>query len=690
MARNRSSRVPPGAALREQIEADRASAASDDFVWNGTGDPVTYVKLQDNPNFYLEKVTEHFGLEYDERISKRQGWLYRKNDEEYQEYPGGEDFINQSPAPDLYNFDSPHWERINFFITGGPNYSGYRDYMYPFTGGHYRLAINHPDPTIGVRESRKIKYFYGVQELQNIIEEDLITGISGYNVSPVGDIQNSSYGPYMLQCRATGFNPSNGIFISYISDPENMSGSMRTFPGSDNPSLPLPRTDILRFHKTGSGFYDISCRSNALTPNIIYDVEAKFNTYDFSVGRYKGPNESYRTILSNSGIYEEDLIPNDFGNPLGKIYSENSISTNQDIIEEVAGFSLEGMYLDIEYITDRPIDPEDPQQVFHITGAREFYTATPLAANSIPRISKTTFHNEISVVGDEYSEEDYFWCGAPSGYIHPRLIDINSVFISGCTGFSGFITPNYLSQKTDTDLMNIRILDCPNFKDLFLEESTSAVSIVQITGTQMDTQNYFHPLANATGTRFYEYPVSVYPEQPKFFLSGLVGEDTQYRMLEFPNSLHIVKPPHLLSDYPSDIILDQPYHNPCAIIPGPIQSNSIGYIDVRHNHLNQTGIYAWVISALETKIKNGTFRCEGQKPRNGPQAPVFDGLREDPYIAYHKTIYGENLDAPDTPHVLINDVNNYCMSGMQQLVDLGWIVTFDTSNGVKYVDGGGS
>jgi hypothetical protein len=669
--------VPPEAVLRAQVEADRASAPTDSFVWNGTGDPVTYVKLQDNPNFYLEKISQHFGLDYDPRVAKRQGWIYRDNDEEYQEYPGGDDFLNQSPAPDIYSFDSPHWERINFAISGAAEISGYRDYMHPFTGGHYKLAINHPDPTIGVRESRKIKYFYGVQELQNIIEEDLITGISGYNVSPVGDIQNSSYGPYMLQCRATGFNPSNGIFISYISDPHNMSGSIRTFPGSDTPSLPLPRTDILRFHKTGSGFYEISCRSKTLTPNIIYDVEAKFNAYDISAGRYLGENESYRTLLSNSGIFDEDL----HSNGLGKIYEERQIRTNQDIIEELVGLTLEGMYLDIEYITDQPINPEDPQKIFHITGAREFYTTTRLAASTTTTLKQSTFYNEISVVGDEYSEEDYFWCGAPTGYVHPRLIDITSFSISGCNDFSGLITPNYLSQKTDKDLGVIRILDCPNFKDLFLEESSSAMSIIEITGTQMDTQNYFHPLANATGTKFYEYPVSVYPEQPKFFLSGLVPEDTYHQMLPFPKSLHIVKPPHLLSDYPSDIILDQPYHNPCAVIPGPIQSSSIGHIDVRNNHLNQTGIYAWVISALETKVISGTFRCEGQKPRRGPQAPVFDGLREDPYLAHHKTIYGENLDAPNVPEVLINDVNNFCMSGMQQLIDAGWIITYDNSYG---------
>ena len=687
MARGSTSRVPADAAIREQAKFLKDASDTAPLQWNGTGDPVTYVMLQDDPDFFLEKVTDHFGIIYDERISKRGvNWINRDTDGSYSKNPndqnfGVDDVLNKSPLPNLYTNDSDILARQNMRITGGMSATGLNEYMYPYTGGYYRLSINHPDPEIGTRQSRKIKYFYGVQELQNIIEEDLITGISGYNVSPVGDINKTSYGPYMLQARTTGFNPRNGLYISYISDPEAISGSIQTYAGSDDPSLPLPRHDVLRFHCTGSGSYNYSYRADNLLENAIYSVEAHLSTYDFSVGRFLNAEESFCNLVHDSGIFEEDLVP---GLDVGKIYGERVFNVNQDMIQSINGAKLYASFLDVEYITDKPIDPNDPQKVFHITGAREFNNNQLIDSYGNP-MPPNSFFNLVNVVGNNYTEEDYFWCGAPSGYIHPRLIDVHGVRISGCDTLSGFIVPEYTDIKTIGELSLIHITDCKNFKDFLLHDGVRNIAKVKITGTMMDTQNRFHQLANPSGN-YYHYPTSEYPEIPQFFLSGYVAQDVEdgysTELYPFPRSIHFKKPDYLMSDYPSDIELDRDFHCPCGHKPAPFESRVINFIDIRHNNLNQTGVYSWLIAAMQTNVISGVFRCEGQNVFKSHQNAVFDGSREDPYEAEHKILYGENYDSNNPPQYLIKDVNNFFMDGVQYLLDRGWRVTYQSSNGV--------
>lgn len=692
-------------------------------TWTSTGDAVTLKMLQQSPNLYARAVAEKFGLQYDARFVERQDWTEysrgaRLIDNPNAELPSKEtvhendpyDMLRTriyQPRRDFFSPTTQAYRESHVIFTGGyaslnHPYTNQGKHLFPFTGAVYSIGYNHPEE--GEKVSRPIRYWYGCKEIQTIIDNDLISGVSGYSVSPVGDIIRDSFGPFTIQANQVGGN-DNPLYIKHQSHTGLISGSLSGFTGARD----LPSQHVLRYTVTGTGIVKATYRGfNLLTPGI-YHANINKYVYDLTDGRIKYP--SVRILDNKAALRDPDT------NRAPQLDGQFSYGTTANTFQLLHSYQLFGQYCQLQYLFDNNPAHFDHLTEFHITGAKEVFPLTSfpkwhtidhISPDPCPKAIYTYWTGDDAVVGisnpsplrqhfpdlDGYNEENYFWCGAPNAYIHPRRHTVNSVRIYNNPLLSGFRIPAYAYRKSKFDLQAIRIAKCPNFEKLFLAPDLDRLSEITISGTRLEHPNQYHicgaptgemdlqyiPLSNGTSIpkwRPYQYPISKYPDgPPEIFFSGIYSHPRrQLNIMRAQDCLRSTIPSYLRSYDPDDLKLDTDHHMLTRYDFMPFHGSHIRYINICHNFLDQTGIYSFIKTALYSKQPNGVFKCKNNRTRSGPRNPVFsNGFRGNLYLNAIKASNGGQV--PEGTYVL-PDVNDNCLSGFARLEERGWTVEFD-------------
>ena len=575
--------------------------------WNGTGSAVTYTDLIDRPDYYIREVAEHFGLTYNKTALKKQDF-WGITDPKVIKNPneGSPRLIDPNKLPRMPKFE------VTFDRT----------YQKQFLDSSYKLSFNHPEE--GLKNSRSLKYYFTCEELQTVINEDLISGYSGYSVSNAGDIEHGSFGPYMLQSNWTGVN-DNPIYVSENTNKELISGFVTGYNGGLNSHSHY----TLNFLKTGSGYYTHTYSGTNFEPGVEIKVESIFQNYDIDAGSYAIDNDSsIPALLGLSGVDSAESI----------FYSVATTTDSAGMITQPLAARVVQWTSGINFVFSDYVDPNDSEKKLYITGA----SPTPhgqvmLTRNLAPW---NQYYLNLEVDGDGangYTKENYWYLGAPSGYLCHRHFHYTGIKITNSNEIKGFRMSFQNSPTVNDTLSKIVITDCPNFKHFRGHQmELKAVSHLDLSGCSLSTHNDLHSYHG-----------------PEFYSSTGV----------FPHNVYRTVPDYLRTPYYNGIEVDEPHDQavPVGADVAPINSLLLKHINVAGNSLNQTGIYFWIRAAQISYRSSGYLNISKQDARVGPESPIFDGLRSNPY------------------GVSFPDVNNGCVSGIENLRERGWTVIHDGS-----------
>tara|TARA_B100000085_G_scaffold285019_1_gene319651 strand:+ start:658 stop:2484 length:1827 start_codon:yes stop_codon:yes gene_type:complete len=575
--------------------------------WNGTGTAITYTDLVDRPDYYLREVAEYFGLSYDKRTIKKDDW-YEVKDPKVVKNPA-----EGSPSL-IYSDKLPR--AAKFYV----DYD--KTYLNQFTDATYKLSFNHPEE--GLKQSRSLKYYFTCEEIQTVINEDLISGYSGYSVSNAGDIEFGSFGPYMLQSNWTGLN-TNPIYVSENSNKELISGFITGYHGGLNSHSHY----TLNFAKTGSGIYTHTYSGTNFEPDTEIRVETVFQDYDVDAGSYMVDSAtSIPLLVGVSGVDSSESI----------FHTTLTTSDSAGMITRPSAARVVQWTTGIDFVFSDEIDPNDSEKKIYITGA--LATPNPNVLRTLKITPYQAYELNLEVDGDGaygYTKENYWYLGAPSGYLGHRHFHYSGIKITNSNEIKGFRIPYQNNPTVNDTLSRVVITNCPNFEHFRGHPmELKAIAHLDLSGCSLSTQNDLH---GAHSSAFY----------------SSTGE--------FPQNVYRTVPDYLRVPYYNGIEVDEAHDQavPEGADPAPINSYLLKHINVAGNSLNQTGLYYWIRAANITFRKNGYLNISNQDPRVGPESPVFDGLRS-------------NAHEEGFP-----DINNYCISGINELKKNGWTVIHDGS-----------
>lgn len=673
-------------------------------TWEGTGDPVTLKQLMDRPNYYASKLLEIEKEAYTQRqLDKGMApqdipkFTARKN-------PGKKDLskgsisttiesdnsiITKNGVKDIDSFRSPDLTKNSFISNYVIDFSNtestkkyledqnnepsstYRNDFSPYnkyTDATYQLRWTNPD-TNEVKTSRPIKYWYTTEEIQYIVDEDLISGVSGYNVSSLGNINQHVWGPFSFQARSKG---ERNFFEVIDQDPSDIFLS-KTHGFSSESSY---GNFTLRFEPQNvppiSGQLLIRNRKRAsnLDNGIFTEAEIDLFHYSPTLGDSLKSNNVSGYLPIPSLNLDNPAVPDI------EIFDCPAVASDKSF-EYIKDVRATNLFRNFNFLFKDPPNPELTEVPLYITGIHSFIDQA-----TIPSISpKVPIHFPINIDtdGTEYNAENYFAWGAPNKFIGHSVFAPYYVSIKNCDTITGFRVPVQNIQTTQSHLSRLNITNCPNLT--YFSAPTVAFNQctgINLSGCNIDTFNLYH-FFNKKNLGFYLVPDEQgnpqYNEEgnPLFNFAG--DPLKRYpKNLEIPRPKGMSIPFHETDLIESTLNVDLPLAD--SNVPAAFLSNKLQYINLYGNNLNQTGCLAVINSALQSYLlQKGVepiLDIRNQKPRNGPQSAIFTDFRGNLYGDF----VPQNPEYPFTRPIL--DVNDQCISGIRQLERRGWTVKYDS------------
>ena len=629
--------------------------------WTGPQDPVRYRDLVNNPYKYVRDVSKYFGIEVDlnrftpndhgmsiNRDFVKDPFASSSNSElSSKEFPlmSYEDTkkrLEVIPEPTYPWPDDPDYEvdaedYEHWFATYGqvrPWFSGnmnFKDYA-PLRECHYRIGYKHKD---GNRLSRKLKYFLTCEELQYVIDKDLISGVSGYDVSTMGNLELAQFGPYMFQARLTGDRSDNYLYVTgdMHSDPAVITGSITGYHGSDDTNAVYN----LRFNTTGQIPYQFWAYGMDLFPGTDYKIIFESSSYCIQDGSNKGPAghmyQMVRDVPADENWFHRGVFSS--GTP--------------GVITQPTRIQIQEQYDGLEYYFNKSVDANNTEEVVYIAVAKPkkvnevVFSSIMSMDHSYPLHTFYASGNQGDLdengVDNSFSEENYWYVGAPSGYLGNRFQQYRNVNILDNDTIIGMRIPNQNYLINQRALREIKISGCKNFTDLVLPQAlTSDIEQLKIVNCGLNVWNGVH--------RYHDdfdkttFPYGLQREVPSGLRSPFYfGEDLDSKSEYFFNR---------------------------GLLPVPIASNQFVHCNLSGNALNQTGCWHFIQACILSNSTYGYLNLAGQKYYNGPEDAVFYSMRPDMY------------EGQVEYDVEIPDINNACVSGIATLMDRQWHVVVDT------------
>ena len=584
--------------------------------WLNTGSYLTYKDLYDRPDYYLRRVSEHFGVTYNSSIIRKY------------------DFV----AQDAKQLKDPNSIKQSFLgspikgkkIAPKVSYVQDEDRIKRYVEPYYTLAFDHPDH--GEIVSRKLKYYFTCEEIQTAIDTDLISGVSGFSVSSAGEIKSPCFGPYMLQSNRTGVN-SNLIYVKENSDKDFISGSIEGYDGDLN----LHSHYNLTFHKTGA--YKTNIDFNVIDIDNNFDSvygEFDYQDYDIEAGYYKlsESQKTYRYV--NSGI-----LAGNSGYNVGVEEVELP-----GIIRNHKDHRVYGVTTDLQLLFSEDVDPADTEKHIFITGVKPVSQAILISNTKINPYR--AFRMDLVADGDSgpngYTEENFWYLNAPTGYVGHRYFHYSGIKITNCSKIEGFRIPPQSFFQAEDDLSRIECTNNPNLKEIMgLNLAFKTCDYIDFSNCALETCNDLH--------RFHDD--AFYQNNPNHNSS-------------YPNNVFRTIPDHLREPQYNGGEIDDVYYQQVQPIEdrSPFASFLLKHLNVEGNNLNQTGCYYMIRSCMIGLQPNGYLNISNQVSRLGAEDASFEGLRSDQYKVAD-------------PSAEIIDINNHCISGIDALREYGWTIIHD-------------
>ena len=670
--------------------------------WTNTGDPIKLKDLIDKPNYFAKKLLDKEIKQYYKTqrangvpeeditpplpLSVLDSALYRKenefipleNDSDFtsKEVKNINSFRDPKKGYDTYvNKDVPQMdtaEKIQQTVDDMDTkaFSQFSVDLEPYSkyvNATYQLKWTNPD-TQEEKTSRPIKYWYTTEELQYVVDNDLISGISGYNISSLGNISKQFYGPFSFQARSKGHRD---FFEIIDSDPSNV------------------------FQSLSHGYSDDDSYAN----------------YNLRFEPQKVPAISGRVFIKNRKYYKNQIgslnlghitpLISSYSPTLGASLKANNISGLIPLPKVIPG--LEKAWPRYEIINLEPTsgqkafqyynhatttvlapnynflfkdapEPDLPQKDLYLTGISASIQPVDLPHNNSP--IPEHFPLSIKANGNEYNDQNYFAWGAPGKFISHSIVGPYEISIKNCDTITGFRIPvqNYLT--TANTLNNLEITDCNNLT-FFSAPSTAfnSCSGINLSGCKIDTFNmYHHYNKNNIGFRVAVDKNGNKIQNEKGEYLSVVPEN---KVHHYPHNLEIPFPKDMTVSFHETDVLDPPDYidKPLetAYVAAAFLGTKIKYINLNGNSLNQTGCLAVIQSAVNSIFSSNRderiLDIRNQTPRNGPQAAIFSGPRGD--------LYNSLVKCPIT-NFAIKDVNDQCLSGIEALKRRGWTVLYDS------------
>ena len=230
--------------------------------WSSTGDAIDLETIHKYPNYYAKQLLKHFNLDKFVEPS----YLASAEDMGVTRAYSASTILEGNPGDGIEKSKFLKYFASDELITGSFSSNQF------LSTGSYKLSFNvHGE---GEKTTRPIKYYATSDHIKDILDDDIKNNL--FEVSTMGDYENSVCGPYLIQSNTPG---ETGYFsITEPSDERIISGEITGYKGDSDTCS----SQMLRFHKTGleNEIQEIYC--TGLDPNYKYNINTFLDTIDFS------------------------------------------------------------------------------------------------------------------------------------------------------------------------------------------------------------------------------------------------------------------------------------------------------------------------------------------------------------------------------------------------------------------------
>jgi hypothetical protein len=422
--------------------------------WSSTGDAIDLETIHKNPNYYAKQLLKHFNLDKFVEPS----YLASAEDMGVTRAYSASTILEGNPGDGIEKSKFLKYFTSDELITGSFSSNQF------LSTGSYKLSFNiHGE---GEKTTRPIKYYATSNHIKDILDDDIKNNL--FEVSTMGDYENSVCGPYLIQSNTPG---ETGYFsITEPSDERIISGEITGYKGD----IDTCSSQMLRFHKTGleNEIQEIYC--TGLDPNYKYNINTFLDTIDFSC------NESSLIDIASP------IISGKKGH-----YFKLRSSGRADIIPYTTKVTLYKYETGFHFLTDSyrsQSDPKERRRDVHVTGARLMLNRTICKEM---HVSNENSFFDLNVGSGEYkSESGYAFVGAPYTYSGDRFINYKNITITGNEDLTTVVFPQIHTQS-NTHLKTIDMSNNKNLGDFIVYhgENLNKISSLNLSGCSLSGNN---------------------------------------------------------------------------------------------------------------------------------------------------------------------------------------------------------
>jgi len=312
-----------------------------------------------------------------------------------------------------------------------------------------------------IRTTRSIMPYFTSREIQYVIDQDIES--DKFLVSTYGDINQPSFGPYMIQSKEVG----GGDFFEVVnnSHPENLSGFITGYEGNTaDQSL-----QILSLIKTGITSGQSTFKLTNLDPLYPYSARLEFRNFDLKANIKE--SVAIETIPI-SGASGDSITINFTGN-------ENSIKIPET-------FRLYKYIKNATLLTDRPVPVDDKESV-KITGVKKYYDKCEFRKTDLTHA--VNYPIKLNLGEGEYSN-DYWFLGGPENFTGHKDFCFKEISLTGNSDLLNFYVTND-DQASLRLCSGINLSNNENLQNFHIDKYCGgSLTHLNLSGCKISGQNF--------------------------------------------------------------------------------------------------------------------------------------------------------------------------------------------------------
>ena len=572
---------PAGGIIQNQIKQ-----------WNATGDNLTLKDLIDRPEYYLGKISKTFNIPYTRAEHLKDPFNIEHQVRKTINNPGSREAARPKVSQLTLQFDRAKKGNLKAAVAKDT-----RDYIQQYYNNFYRISYFEENGNEKI--SRPVRYYYTSEEIQTIIDEDLISGKSGFLVSKLGDLDEPRFGPFMLQSKSKGFR--NNLFIrpEFQTDPTFISGSIGGFLGSEDTYANLH----LGYSKTGTFEIQVSAQSKDVRHDALVQVGASYRIYDLRIGALI---DNSRNSIMGSFTKKEDDTPDGFICSGGYWEPPQQMVVPTKVFKDYVTLGMNVHFNDY-------IDYQNTEAPLKIIGANPVVKNQRILHNFLFKnadVPQVIFSDK-----NQYNVLNCFQYGAPYSFWGHKYDRFKAIVIKNQNALRSFRIHPANAESVSRDCQILELTNNPNLSYMWFDpRAFGALSKFNVSGCNLDFLNdmaWAYTSGHSTTKPF-----------------G-INQKRAWRGRYKTPPVHARCKYHNLNE--TDFEKDELF--PAGALPYFITNFNLKNVNLNNNRFNQTGIYAALQACLFSKRKMGFFDGRNQKhDESDPlaKAVFYTGVHEYP------------------------------------------------------------